>query len=48
MGHFLCLDVVKRMMSFMVTARMKNGEVLLFLSWQVKFFYDSYFILTPF
>ena len=38
----------KRKIYFMVTARMKNGEVLLFLSWQVKFFYDSYFILTPF
>ena len=41
MGHFLCLDVVKRKIYFMVTARMKRWLVLFFLSLQVKFIYDS-------
>ena len=48
MGHFFLFRCSKKNDVLYGYSKNEKGEVLLFLSWHVKFIYDSYFILTPF
>ena len=48
MGHFLCLDVAKKNDVLYGYSKNEKMASAAFFVLAGKFFYDSYFILTPF